>query len=294
MSTLLHYSAAGLPLSFRELDPEAEGLECFAPFRSEAAPGPIVFSRDDTLTLPPGADTLHTFGFAETACRFHFAAGRYFLSMNHPRAAMLSAAGTGGDVAVHLPGEASADPVLRRALLRFALWWGFGPAALLRGALPLHASAVVHRGRAVLFLGESGTGKSTQSRLWTRFLPDTTLLNDDSPILRIRRDDIDAWGSPWSGKTPCYRNLSAPVAAIVRLRQAPHDTIRPLKGAEALAALLPSCPPSMTHSTQLTDRICDLLSPVVARTPVFLLACRPDRQAVTLARDAIFDTAHRF
>ncbi len=293
MSTLLHYSVAGLPLTFRNLDPEAEGLACFAPFRSGAAPGPIVFSRDDALALPPDADTLHTFGFGEVACRFHFAAGRYFLTMTHPRAAMLSAAGTGGDVAVHLPDEA-ADPALRRALLRFALWWGFGPAALLRGALPLHASAVVHRGRAVLFLGESGTGKSTQSRLWTRFQPDTKLLNDDSPILRIRRDDIAVWGSPWSGKTPCYRNLPAPVAAIVRLRQAADNTIRPLKGAEALAALLPSCPPSMTHSTQLTERICDLLSPVVARTPVFLLACRPDREAVLLARDVIFGPVHPF
>lgn len=48
------------------------------------------------------------------------------------------------------------------------------------------------------------------------------------------------YGTPWSGKTPCYRNVSAPLGGIVLLSQAPYNKIVRLQGIGAYAAVVPS------------------------------------------------------
>ena len=63
-------------------------------------------------------------------------------------------------------------------------------------------------------MGKSGTGKSTHSRLWLENVPGATLLNDDNPIVRLTLVGAIVYGSPWSGKTPCYKNESAPLAGV--------------------------------------------------------------------------------
>ena len=69
--------------------------------------------------------------------------------------------------------------------------------------LKMHASVTVLNGEALLFLGVSGTGKSTHSRLWRKYVPGATLLNDDEPIVRVLEDgEVRVYGCPWSGSTP--------------------------------------------------------------------------------------------
>lgn len=97
-----------------------------------------------------------------------------------------------------------------------------------------------------------------------------------------------AFGSPWSGKTPCYRSLSYPIRAIVRLSQAPHNAIRRLRPIEAIGALLPSCPPSFAYDQTLNDALCRIISDVVAEVPVYHLACLPDAAAAELAFETLF------
>ena len=123
--------------------------------------------------------------------------------------------------------DATSDitPEHNPALFRFGLWTMFNIAALERRAVAVHSSVISLDGRAVLFLGESGTGKSTHTRLWREHIPGARLLNDDSPIIRMYQGQATAFGSPWSGKTPCYRNISRPIAGIVRLSQAPANEI---------------------------------------------------------------------
>ena len=85
-------------------------------------------------------------------------------------------------------------------------------------------------------------GKSTHTRLWQEHIPGARLLNDDSPIIRMYQGQATAFGSPWSGKTPCYRNISRPIAGIVRLSQAPANEITRLsilRGRRIAAPVLP-------------------------------------------------------
>ena len=147
----------------------------------------------------------------------------------------------------------------------------------------IHASTVSYKGKAVLFLGESGTGKSTHTQLWLNHIPHTELINDDSPLVRIMDDGaVRVFGSPWSGKTPCYKNINAPVAAIVRLSQAPYNEIKPLKGIAALGALLPSCSISLRKDETLLDKLAAILSVIIKQIPVYHLECLPNAEAAQL------------
>lgn len=180
-----------------------------------------------------------------------------------------------------------------RTRLRFSLWMAFGTAALSRGVAALHASAVCVQGKAVLVLGESGTGKSTHTRLWREYIPGAELLNDDSPFLEASEEGVRVWGSPWSGKTPCYRDLAFPVAGIVRLVQAPHNQIRRLSTLEAVGALLPSFPPSFAYDRAAKDRVLTLISHTLMRVPVFRLECRADEEAARVCYGEIFGNVLR-
>lgn len=171
---------------------------------------------------------------------------------------------------------------------RFLLWMAFGVASAAFSTVAIHSSVIVYKGKAVLFLGESGTGKSTHTQLWLKHIPVCKLLNDDSPMLRIVDGEPMCFGSPWSGKTPCFVNESYPVAAIVRLQQSPVNQITRLSKIEAFTALYPSCPPSFTTDSGLTDYVCNSLSAIIGKVPVYHLNCLPDSDAARLSSSTIF------
>ena len=162
----------------------------------------------------------------------------------------------------------------------------YAQAALVRDAVSVHASCVSLEGRGYLFLGRSGTGKSTHARRWLEAFPGCHLLNDDNPVLRVEDGTVTAYGTPWSGKTPCYRNEYAPVAGIVRLQQSPQNRFTPLCGPEAFAALLPSCS-AIRRDARLQDALHDTLVRVAGLVPVGRLECLPDTEAARLCLEEL-------
>lgn len=150
-----------------------------------------------------------------------------------------------------------------------------------------HASCVVHDGRAYLFLGKSGTGKSTHSSLWLKHIADTTLLNDDHPILRVdEQGEVTAYGSPWSGKTPCYKNESAPVGGIVRIKRAPENSIRHLNVIQAYASLTTSFSGMMWEEVMAESRH-RTIEKVIMRVPCYTLHCLPDEEAAQVCHAVV-------
>lgn len=165
----------------------------------------------------------------------------------------------------------------------FMLMYAFCTATC--GTLQMHASVILHEGKGYLFLGKSGTGKSTHSRQWLSVFPTAQLLNDDNPILRVA-DQATVFGSPWSGKTPCYKNDSAPIAGIVLLRQAPHNQMRRLALPEAYAAIYSSssglrCNPGMANGLHAT------VAQLASQVPCFQLDCLPNEEAAILCKNTI-------
>ena len=172
--------------------------------------------------------------------------------------------------------------------VRFGLWFMTALATVGHNVTPVHSSAIVCNGRAVLFLGESGTGKSTHTRLWRENIDGAVLLNDDSPFIGFVDGMATAFGAPWSGKTPCYKQEHYPIAAIVRLSQAPHNAIRPLRSVHAIGALLPSLTPAFGYDDELQDRMLATLSKIISQVPVYHLECLPDAAAARLSYDTVF------
>ena len=78
----------------------------------------------------------------------------------------------------------------------------------------LHASCVEYDGKAYLFSARSGTGKSTHTHLWLKYLPGARIINDDKPAIRLVDGVFYAYGTPWSGKTDESVNVGVPIAGI--------------------------------------------------------------------------------
>jgi hypothetical protein len=246
-------------------------------------------SRAPLLTISLKQNTLHNwdkeplyhFLFEETSCDFSRNGKRYLFRMTEQKTAPLLMEIYQQENAFRA--VTNMDENTPAYKLGFAVWMAFGIAAAHHQTVAVHASTVIYKGKSILFLGESGTGKSTHTRLWLDNMPDTELLNDDSPLLRIKdRKQVYACGSPWSGKTPCYKNEQAPVAGIVRLSQAPYNQIKRLTGIAAIGALLPSCPPAFACDETLSDCVHEIISIVLQQVPVYSLACLPDAEAAQL------------
>jgi hypothetical protein len=138
--------------------------------------------------------------------------------------------------------------------------------------------------KGYLFLGHSGTGKSTHARMWLEAFEDAWLLNDDNPILRVMEDgEVRVYGSPWSGKTPCYNNAYARVGGIVKLSQAPLNKIRTLSLPEAYAYMLSSAS-GLKMEKQMADCMYETIKHVITHVKCYHLACLPNTEAAEVAQ----------
>lgn len=158
------------------------------------------------------------------------------------------------------------------------------------GALEMHSSVVMNGGKGYMFLGKSGTGKSTHSQLWIDNIPGTELLNDDNPIIRLLPDgSVRVYGSPWSGKTPCYKSKDVPVGAIVPLKQAPYNKITRLPVIQAYVTLMESAS-GFRPFKELADGWHRTMEGICAAIPFYRLECLPDRDAALLCYNTVNGT----
>ena len=151
-----------------------------------------------------------------------------------------------------------------------------------KDTLHVHAAVVSCGGKGYLFLGPSGTGKSTHAQLWIKHIGGTELVNDDNPVVR----DGVVYGSPWSGKTPCYRNVSYPIGGIVMLSQAPYNKIQRLRPLAAYAALVPSIS-GKRWDKQVAEGLHQTEDMMASEVAVWHLECLPDEAAAHTSHDAI-------
>ena len=163
----------------------------------------------------------------------------------------------------------------------------FAQAVLEHDGVFVHASCVSMEGKSYLFLGKSGTGKSTHARQWLQAFPDCRLLNDDNPALRIEDGKVMVYGTPWSGKTSCYKNEGYPVAGIARLRQAKTNSFSPLEGPDIFAALLPSCSAIRQDAGLLEALYCTLIQ-IAEQVTVGCMECLPNIDAARVCYNSLY------
>lgn len=155
--------------------------------------------------------------------------------------------------------------------------------------LLVHASCVSYKGKAYLFLGKSGTGKSTHSRMWLKALDMAELMNDDHPVIRINNNGIPvAYGSPWSGKTSCYKNVEAPVGGVVRISRALYNKARRLSIIESYGSLIVSCS-GMTWEKKLADGRDRSIQCVIKSVSCWIMECLPNEDAALVCSKTIVE-----
>lgn len=288
------FSVAGLPFSVSLPDgwDADELLPSFRPFRCGTCPGqkrlfrlaattqPDAGSGEPAELLGESSNDMGRVRLLRSACGYRIELDNGFSGAVH----VLASDPVFGSATAFLRPDGSSAGAALSSFIRIL----YSQAVLGHGGISLHASCVILDSRAYLFLGKSGTGKSTHARQWLEAFPGSHLLNDDNPVLRLNGDGVTAYGTPWSGKTPCYRNLAYPVAGIVRLHQAPANRFTPRTDAGAFVTLLPSC--SVIRADEwLYGQLCDTLSAIACRVKVGELECLPDLPAARLCAGSLTD-----
>ncbi len=165
--------------------------------------------------------------------------------------------------------------------------WFFYRELLKFNGVYLHSSAVEYKGKAYLFSGPCGMGKSTHTGLWMdTFGDEVKLFNDDKPALRRLEDRWYAYGTPWSGKNHININMKVPLAGMCFLKQAPENKIRRLDAMEALQKILPQT----LHRFRLeanTNLLLSNLDKLIREIPIFELENRPEPAAAQLSYETM-------
>ena len=147
----------------------------------------------------------------------------------------------------------------------------------------IHSSAVVKDGKAYLFSGHSGVGKSTHVRLWLEtFGGDTRIINDDKPALRCIDGVWYAYGTPWCGKDGININERVPVAGLCFLKQADHNSIRRLSPAEAVTKVLGQTI-FRFQETNFADALMKNIESFLSNVSIYELENLPNRDAALLS-----------
>lgn len=178
------------------------------------------------------------------------------------------------------------DWIMRSFGLNDAIMLIYAFAGAHYGTLLIHASCVSFQGKAYPFTAQSGTGKSTHTSLWMKHIEGTELMNDDNPIIRIIDGKPIVYGSPWSGKTPCYRNIKAPLGAVTHIERALFNKAVRLSVVEAFASLLPACS-TMKWDETLYDLLCNAITEIIQTTPIYTMNCLPDEEAAHVCQQTI-------
>ena len=141
------------------------------------------------------------------------------------------------------------------------------------GSFLVHAASAVRNGRAFLFAGVSGAGKTTISRLAPK---DAVLLTDEVSYVRRHEDGYCAFGTPFAGElAKSGENINAPIAALYLLAKGPENRIEPVGPAEASRALLESIL-FFARDPELVKSVFQAACEFICRVPVYRLTFVPD------------------
>jgi hypothetical protein len=150
-------------------------------------------------------------------------------------------------------------------------------------AIELHSCGIVRPdGTGNLFVGHSGAGKSTTTRLWTA-REKVEVLSDDRIIVRHEPPEnsgsMRMYGTPWHGEAAYASPGSAPLARIFILEHGHGNVLTRLSPSQAVAELFArSFVPFHRH--EYVDSALEFLQELVGAVPCYHYSFEPDYRAV--------------
>ncbi len=158
-----------------------------------------------------------------------------------------------------------------------------------RGGFLLHAASAVFDGRAYLFSGVSGAGKTTMTRL----APDeVTLLTDEISYVRPSPAGYAAFGTPFAGElAKAGENCSAPISALFFLEKGPDNRIEELASSEAVRRLMRNIL-FFAYASDLVKKLLETACDFVSKVPIRRLTFYPDAKVWDTVRDFQGEALH--
>ena len=142
-----------------------------------------------------------------------------------------------------------------------------------QGGFLVHAASAVRNGKAFLFAGPSGAGKTTLSRLAPA---DVILLTDEISYVRRQESGYVAFGTPFAGElAKVGENVRAPIAAMYLLAKGPDNRIEPVSKAQAGYSLLTNIL-FFAEDAELVSLVFQSACEFVTHVPVYRLTFAPD------------------
>lgn len=167
-----------------------------------------------------------------------------------------------------------------------ALYRLFCEKAVDYGVYLCHGSVIEVDGQAYMFTAPSGTGKSTHTRLWRECFGDRAIMiNDDKPLLKVEKNVIYAYGTPWDGKHGLSTNKRAPLAGICFLHQAEDNYIESIGMDEAINLLF-----NQIYRPRNVDglmKTMDFAELVMNTVPMYKMGCNISIEAAKLAYETM-------
>ena len=149
-----------------------------------------------------------------------------------------------------------------------------------RGGLQIHSAAISYNSESILFSAPSGTGKTTQARLWMKHFG-ASMIQGDRPAMLVQNTEAFACGTPWVGSDPMFENTCQPVRAIVFIEQASANEVKRLSSKEAICLLAPRC--FLPYfSKEMMQESMNVIENLIKIVPCFLLKCTPEKESAEL------------
>jgi hypothetical protein len=129
-----------------------------------------------------------------------------------------------------------------------------------------------------LFLGHSGAGKSTTTKIW-QSLRNPKILSDDRIILRLQDGELWMYGTPWHGEAAFAMPGKARINRIFILEHGGTNAFVPLSRSLAVGEMFARCFPPF-HSASGLARTVNFLDHILDLVPCYRFQFVPDASAV--------------
>lgn len=153
------------------------------------------------------------------------------------------------------------------------------------GMVAIHSASLLYKGKAWIFSGHSGAGKSTHTNLWKE-LYHTPIINGDLNLLALHDGQAFVYGIPWCGTSGICDTKSYPLGGIILLKQAPQNRIEALSEDQKLL-LVSQRLISPIWTAALFDTNLSAIRTITKKCMVCRLFCTKEPSAASLIKSEI-------
>lgn len=146
-------------------------------------------------------------------------------------------------------------------------------------ALFLHGATFTACGKTFAISADSGTGKTTLLRYCRDLLGDRlTILNGDKTIIRCRKGQVTAYGTPWCGKEGWGENTSSSLTGIILLSRGEKNQMEEVDPVTHLSALVRQVY-IPEEGFEYSEKLTEILDHLLEQIKVYRIRCRKDPDA---------------